>query len=215
MISKKYNGASLNIILGITFIILLAVVVKQNLNHGGKVEGFSTEKDSDLVAFVKYMWFFLSQIAFWLVQLPYVWIKMIMRLPKRIFMPIWKAFKPMIQAFIDAYYDFRYAMQKVFKKFQQIAKDMYQQFKDFPKTMLRMMKRYIEQLKNMAEMFGQFTNAMYDIMNVMMNIPFTMINAFTKMSGFLFKLPRMFLTLPDKGVDMMMNFTDQMVGMMG
>jgi hypothetical protein len=39
---------------------------------------------------------------------------------------------------------------------------------------------------------------MYDIMNVMMNIPFTMINAFTKMSGFLFKLPRMFLTLPDK-----------------
>jgi hypothetical protein len=210
MITKKYNGASLNMILGITFIILLAVVVKQNLN-----EGFSTEKDSDLVAFVKYMWFFLSQLAFWLVQLPYLWIKMIVRLPKRIFKPIWKALKPMIQEFINAYYDFRYAMQKMFKRFQQIAKDMYRQFQNLPRDLLKMMKRYIQQLKNMVEMFGQFTNAMYDIMNVMMNIPFTMINAFTKMSGFLFKLPRMFLTLPDKGVDMMMNFTDQMVGMMG
>jgi len=213
MTTKRINDARLNIILGITFVILLAVVVKQNLM--GKVEGFSTEKDSDFVAFVKYMYFFLSQLAFWLVKLPYVWIKMIMRLPKRIFMPIWRALKPMIQAFIDAYYDFRSAMVKVFKKFQQIAKDMYQQFKDFPKTMLRQIKKYIEQLKNMAEMFGQFTSAMYDIMNVMMNIPFTMINAFTKMSGFFFKLPRMFLTLPDKGVDLMMNFTDQMVGMMG
>ena len=213
MTTKKYNGASLNLILGITFIILLAVVVKQNLN--GKVEGFSTEKDSDLVAFVKYMWFFLSQLAFWLVQLPYLWIKIIVRLPKRIFKPIWKAFKPMIQAFIDAYYDLRYAMQKVFKKFKEFADDLYRQFKDLPRTMLRQIKKYIQQLKNITEMFGQFMSAMYDIMNVMMNIPFTMINAFTKMSGFLFKLPRMFLTLPDKGVDMMMNFTDQMVGMMG
>jgi hypothetical protein len=48
-----------------------------------------------------------------------------------------------------------------------------------------------------------------------MEIPFKIMSSLGKLTTFMFSLPKLMMKIPDKGIDMMMNFTDQLDSMMG
>ena len=199
-----------------TFLVLLGNLLARKIRDKAVlVEGFSTEKDSDLVTFIKYVYFFLSQIAFWLVKLPYKYIKILVRIPQQVYDAFYDAFEPIWRMFRKVYYDLRESFVMLKNAIKKVMLDFYVRVKNFPNELKKMFEDFFKMVQNFFSTLGDMMNMVYDLMNTLMEIPFKIMSSLGKLTTFMFSLPKLMMKIPDKGIDMMMNFTDQLDSMMG
>jgi hypothetical protein len=211
--STIVTTSSINVVLGFILVTLLVVYVRQ-VDHPSIVEPFSTEKDGPVVAALKYTYFFASQIAIWLVKLPYKLIGRLLELPGRILRPLLRAFQPFIDLLADITGTVKSVLKSVGEFFKNIFTKIADIIKNFPQYLKKVILFFVNSIKSIFEMLGSIMTTLYDIGSFLFELPYALIKIFSKLSGLLSSLPRLLMKIPDKGIDLMMKGTDTLSGML-
>lgn len=217
--STFVTTTSLNVILGVILVALIVVWVRQlepsiGGGWGDLVEPFSTEKDGPVVAALRYTYFLASQIAVWLVQLPYNFIGKLIALPGKIIRPLLSAFQPLVDMVEDMVGTVKSMVVGGGDFFKNLTQRIIDFVKSFPQHLKRLILFFVDSIKSIIGMVGTLMSVLYDIASFLMAIPSALISLVSKLSGLLSTLPRLLMKIPDAGISLMTKGTDQLNSML-
>jgi phage-related protein len=195
-------------------LILVLLVVYLRLGHHDIQEGYSPtiridDEDSDLVMFLKYVYYFASVIAYFVIKWPYQTISIMINLPITFMKDMLLAVQPMVDMMLDSLNSITQMMSDAFMTLYNTAKDILNIGKDIPGLMKSMVMQFVNVAKSIFSAFGGLADAIKSMISFFMSIPTQMINITKSFATLLMKFPQMLMEFPTKGIDMMMSYTDQ------
>ena len=202
------------------FYSLVLVLLVVYLSQHDMKEGYSPtikvdDEDSELVMLFKYVFYFASVIAYFVIKWPYSIIANIINIPVRFTQEMFLAMEPMLNMIMDSFNSMTQIMSEAFMTLFKTAKEMFNIVKDLPRLMKSMVNLGVDVAKSIFSALGGLADAVKSMMSFFMAIPKQLINITKQFGTLMMKFPQMLMKFPIKGMDMMMNFTDQINSQLG
>lgn len=212
-----YQMSSLDYILYSLILVLLVVYIslgRQDIREGYTPTIRIEDDDSDLVVFLKYVYYFASVIAYFVIKWPYQMITILIRIPINFTYDMFLAIKPIVNTMVDMYRTVMDSMAAAMRTMFDTVKEMFNVVKDIPGLMLSMSMQFVQMAQSIFGMFGGVVDMMKSMMSFMMTLPTQMFNMFKTFTNFVLKFPLMLMKIPTAGMNMMMSYTDQFNNML-
>jgi len=206
-----------SLVISVIIFIWLCLGVYYQYQDQHSKEGFETfyptdDNDSDLVIFIWWLYSILSLITYYLVKFPYLMLKELFQVPGRLFKQLLIAFQPLVEAIMNS-----------IQTIQDMILELNKQFIMFYRQVWNFLARWPEEIRKILNsilgFFGDASRQVFSFIsnavNMLFELPVKMLGFFNNFFKFIFQLPRIFMKIPEKGMEVVLNLTTQFDSMLG